>query len=107
MKYRQAEDTNPHGNTIEGWCGGGPNSAFMVPCAEWCDDVDDVPQPELFGDELDEWREEFEPGWYAWLTAPGYLDRTDAIGPYPTFFRAVRQLCRFYEVDLDGNHTGC
>ena len=35
---------------------------------------------------------EFETGWYARLSAPGYMDRTDWIGPYETEGEALKAL---------------
>ena len=31
-----------------------------------------------------------EPGWFAWYTAPGYMDRTDPVGPYKGPIPALR-----------------
>lgn len=72
---------------------------FMVPVAEyftaaeageyveWDRDLDDAP----------------EAGWYSRLTAPGFVDSTGWMGPYPNCFRALRDVCRTFDVDLKGN----
>lgn len=43
-----------------------------------------------------------QPGWYARLSAPGYMDATDWHGPYATEEEALKAVCDFYEVDEDG-----
>ena len=44
-----------------------------------------------------------EAGWYARLSAPGYLDATDWHGPYKTSDEALREVMEFYEVDENGD----
>jgi hypothetical protein len=75
---------------IKGWISSGVG--FMVPQAEYLDERESA-----------EWTDDDSgPGWYARLTAPGYLDCTEWQGPYPSVFRAVRDLLRHFEIDLDG-----
>jgi hypothetical protein len=74
-------------------------SAFMIPVAVYFD-ANDLAEINKGADE-DERLE--GPGFYARLTAPGYLDCTDWCGPFPSVFRALRDLCSTYEVDLEGN----
>ena len=40
--------------------------------------------------------ENTEPGWYARLSAPGYLDCTDWVGPYDTEEEALEALFDVY-----------
>lgn len=40
-------------------------------------------------------------GWFARLSAPGYLDCTDWMGPYDTEEEAINELTEFYELDED------
>lgn len=46
----------------------------------------------------DEWGDEKEPlaGFYARLSAPGYLDATDWVGPYETEDEAIEALFELY-----------
>ena len=67
--------------------------AFMAPEAEW-----------LGPTELAEWEYDSVPGWYARLSASGYLDCTDWSGPFPNAFRALRYVCDMYEIDIRGNN---
>lgn len=46
--------------------------------------------------------EDFEAGWYSRLSAPGYMDATDWMGPYATADEALREVMEFYEVDENG-----
>jgi hypothetical protein len=49
-----------------------------------------------------EWRSiEREHGWYARLTAPGYMDQTDWSGPYETEAEAREYIYETYDVDPD------
>ncbi len=43
-----------------------------------------------------------EAGWYARLSAPGYMDATDWHGPYSSEAEALKAVCEFYEVDENG-----
>ena len=45
----------------------------------------------------------YQEGWYSRLSMPGYLDCTDWQGPHTSLFRAMRDVCRTYEVKLDGS----
>lgn len=47
-----------------------------------------------------------EAGWYGRLSAPGYLDCTDWMGPFKTAEEALYEVCEFYEVDEDGEPLG-
>lgn len=44
-----------------------------------------------------------EAGWYGNLSANGYMDRTDYMGPYATSEKAIKEVMDFYEVDADGD----
>jgi hypothetical protein len=44
-----------------------------------------------------------ECGWYARLSAPGYLDCTPWEGPFTTEALALVSICNTYDVDLHGN----
>lgn len=72
-------------------------SAFMVPVCNY-----------LTEEEAQEYTGEADaaPGYYARLSAPGYLDATDWMGPYWSMQAALVELCDFYEVDTDGNLFG-
>ena len=75
--------------------------AFMVPYVAYIANKEDLPEdeyPEIISDD-----DPFEPGWYAWLTAPGFMDRTDPMGPFETGTEALKELCDFYEVDESGD----
>lgn len=76
-------------------------SAFMIPVAEYLTlgKAREYTEPEEGWDGVD-W--EPEEGWYARLSAPGYMDCTDWTGPYPRAWQALREVCRLYEVRLDG-----
>lgn len=41
-------------------------------------------------------------GWYGRLSAPGYLDCTDWIGPFDRAWKALRCVCADFDVNLDG-----
>ena len=41
-------------------------------------------------------------GWFARLSAPGYLDCTEWEGPYKTEKEAVDAVCDLYDCDPDG-----
>ena len=88
---------HPNG-PVKAWYASGTATAFMVPQCEYFDTAE---ANEFVGMQADD-DTDAEPGWYARLTAPGYLDCTDWRGPYPSAFRAVRDLCRTFDVDLDG-----
>jgi hypothetical protein len=42
-------------------------------------------------------------GWYARLSASGYLDCTEYQGPFPRAWQALRDVCRTFDVDINGN----
>lgn len=44
-------------------------------------------------------------GWFARLSASGYMDATDYIGPYDTENEALNELLRLYDVDENGDPT--
>ena len=44
-----------------------------------------------------------EEGWYARLSAPGYLDASDWHGPFNTQENALYEIMEFYEVDQNGD----
>ena len=98
---RKATHYYPRG-PIKGWSYEGNDAAFMVPSCEWF-------TTEEASEYLEECPGDDEPreaGWYSRLTAPGYLDCTDWSGPFPTAFRAIRELCRLYDCDLTGKSVG-
>ena len=68
------------------------NDEFMVPVAEYLDKSD---QRGIFPDENDP----HNAGWHARLSAPGYLDCTDWIGPYATEDEALEALYELYGDD--------
>ena len=75
--------------------------SFLVPG----DLVGDNPSPEDFRDYVDGEPEDFTrvKGWFARLSAPGYMDCTDWIGPYDTEEEAIEELDALYgeeEYDL-------
>jgi ribosomal protein L40E len=82
--------------------------SFLVPA-----DVFD-PQEPLEGTEGSELYETEEvTGWFARLSSPGYLDRTDWIGPYGTEREAKVGLAEAYDIcvdcgaNLDHDQTAC
>jgi hypothetical protein len=94
----------PNGPFV-GWQATNP-SVFMLPTLEYFDEQEAL---ECVGSEFDE-DVELRPraGWYARLSAPGYLDATGWQGPYDTFYRALRDLCRTYNIKPDGSdNTYC
>ena len=42
-------------------------------------------------------------GWCSRLSAPGYLDCTEWMGPYEEERQAIEDCCELYSVDEDGN----
>lgn len=42
-------------------------------------------------------------GWYGYLTAAGYMDRTDYMGPFESSDEALNAVMEFYEVDENGD----
>ena len=44
-----------------------------------------------------------EHGWYARLSAPGYMDATDWMGPYKSERAALKAVKDFHEVDDEGD----
>lgn len=47
--------------------------------------------------------EGYTAGWYGYLSAPGYLDRTDYSGPFETEEEAFAYVMEFYGVDENGD----
>ena len=47
--------------------------------------------------------DEPEAGFYARLSAPGYMDATDWTGPFATEEAALEAVQELYEVDAEGN----
>lgn len=64
---------------------------FMIPTAEY-----------LSADEATEYEAGEDAGFYARLSAPGYLDCTEWNGPYPRAWMALRAVCEEYDVRTDG-----
>lgn len=56
---------------------------------------------EAYGVSVDEVVTEF--GWYARLSAPGYLDCTDWTGPYESEDEAINELRDMYDIDDENN----
>jgi hypothetical protein len=50
--------------------------------------------------------ESFTDGYYARLSASGYLDCTEFIGPYNTPEEALSDLMDLFNVDEEGNYVG-
>lgn len=67
-------------------------AAFMVPVVEY-----------LSQSEAEEYEAGDGPGFYARLSAPGYLDCTEWIGPCFSREEALVEICDLFEVDTDGN----
>jgi hypothetical protein len=66
-----------------------------------CSETEDALSPYLEGSEIQSvTRKE---GWYARLSAPGYLDATDWHGPFKTADAALADVKDLYEVDDEGN----
>lgn len=42
-------------------------------------------------------------GWYGYLSAAGYMDRTDYMGPFDTADEAIKAVMELYEVDENGD----
>jgi hypothetical protein len=42
-------------------------------------------------------------GWFANLSANGYMDQTDYMGPYDSAEEALKEVMDFYEVDENGD----
>jgi hypothetical protein len=62
--------------------------------------TDDDCIPEGYVTELkDALNGEVIPGWCARLSAPGYMDRTDWVGPFDTELEAALELERMYRYD--------
>lgn len=105
-----AQQFYPHGE-LKGWSAHGPGSAFLAPEIEWFS-TEEIARDGTFvccshgvfmAGVCDGCGEPAEAGWYARLSASGYLDCTDWQGPYSTAFRAIRDLCRTYDIDLNGH----
>lgn len=77
--------------------------AFMIPVAQYftVDEAREYYVEPCIADGGDPG--EPEAGWYGYLTAPGYLDRTEYDGPYETEDEAFYAVLSFYEIDADGN----
>ena len=89
-------DYYPDGS-YKGWSALG-DKAFMVPEAEHFSAAEAKEHLEDDGD-----GDPPRAGWYARLTAPGYLDCTEWEGPYDRMFHALVALCRTFEINLDGS----
>ena len=79
-------------------------TAFMVPVAEYF--TEDEAREFYFAPCIAEGGDpgdEPEAGWYARLSAPGYMDCTDWDGPHLSAFRAIRAVCELFDVDVRGN----
>ncbi len=70
-------------------------SAFMTPHSAY-----------LTGREAKEYGAGTRKGWYVRLSAPGYMDCTDWMGPYSTEEDGIVELCEFYECDTEGESEG-
>lgn len=60
----------------------------------------------LTGREAKEYGAGTRKGWYARLSASGYMDCTDWMGPYSSEDEAIVELCEFWEVDTEGESEG-
>jgi len=83
------------------------NLAYSAPPNTHCDEcrksVDTIAS---LGESQSICSECFEPGWYARLSAPGYLDCTEWSGPFERGDDALAYVCELYEVDEDGEPLG-
>ena len=83
--------------------------AFMIPTAEYLSEAEareyvyDALMAEDPTNDADP--RDYPAGWYARLSAPGYLDCTDWMGPYKTAMKARAAVMDFYEVDSSGDPT--
>lgn len=66
---------------------------FMTPVVEWF-----PVNPEIM-DDTEQANGELEPGFYARLSASGYLDCTDWSGPFKTENEAVAELISMYGME--------
>lgn len=81
---------------------------FMVPTAEYMTatqafeyvgiqgSLERHPQPDP---------QDYPAGWYARLSAPGYLDCTDWSGPFKTEEEALQYVMELYDVDEHGDEV--
>lgn len=72
--------------------------AFMIPVCEFFSHAEAMQYLEDYADA--------EPGFYARLSAPGYLDATDWEGPFDREWKAIRYVCDLYGVDVRGEERG-
>lgn len=82
-----------------------PEHAFMVPVAEYLTESEAAEY--ILGEEVHHTDDDDElpgAGWYGRLSAPGYLDCTEWQGPFTRAWMAIREVCRTYDVDVNG-HT--
>lgn len=42
-------------------------------------------------------------GWFARYSAPGYMDRTDSVGPFDTYQEAIQECLRLYGEEGEGS----
>lgn len=76
---------------------------FMVPSAKYMTKEEAyeyvfLPAKEQGGDP-----DEPKAGWYGRLSASGYLDATDWVGPFDTGPEALDAVMEFYDVDEEGD----
>jgi hypothetical protein len=75
----------------------------MIPVAEYLTQAE---VDEYMNDpEEREGDDRLEQGWYARLSAPGYLDCTDWSGPYESERDALQAVMEEYEVDENGDEV--
>lgn len=77
---------------------------FMEPqCVHgtWLVTDDDVIPEGYVTDLNDALSGEYVTGWCARLSAPGYMDRTDWVGPFDTAVEAAEELGRMYRSEFD------
>ena len=70
---------------------------FMIPFAN---ELSETEARQFTGDP------EATSGWYSQLSAPGYMDQTDWMGPFDTPEEALKEVMDFYEVDYKGDYNG-
>lgn len=75
---------------------------FMIPEAEYFS-KEEAAEYAVYEYADPEDRENAKAGWYARLSAPGYLDATDWYGPFNTSDEALAHVMDLYEVDGNGD----
>lgn len=85
--------------------------AFMIPVCEFFSHAEAMQYLEDPGQQIapypsKAWCTGAKSGFYARLSAPGYLDATDWEGPFDREWKAIRYVCDLYGVDVRGEERG-